>query len=165
MARTDFRSPAIAYIGLGSNLGDSRAAIEGAVAALSGLESTLALRSSSLYRTESIGAVGPDYLNAVAELRTRSDPVDLLAALQQIESAHARTRSYLNAPRTLDLDLLLYGDRVLATSTLTVPHPRLHERAFVLLPLLELAPALVIPGRGRADALLASVAAQRVDKL
>ena len=165
MVPTDLQSPAVAYIGLGSNLGDSRAAIEGAVAALSGLESTLALRSSSLYRTESIGAVGPDYLNAVAELRTQLDAVDLLAALQQIESAHARTRSYPNAPRTLDLDLLLYGDRVLATSTLTVPHPRLHERAFVLLPLLELAPALVIPGRGRADALLASVAAQRVDKL
>src|SRR5215212_4994543 len=111
MARTDLRSPAVAHISLGSNLGDSRAAIESAVAALSGLESTLALRSSGLYRTESIGAVGPDYLNAVVELRTRLDAVELLAALQQIESAHARTRSYPNAPRTLDLDLLLYGDR------------------------------------------------------
>ena len=165
MARTDFGDLAVAYIGLGSNLGDSRAAIENALAALSGLESTLALRSSSLYRSESIGAVGPDYLNAVAELRTRLDAVELLAALQQIEDAHARTRSYPNAPRTLDLDLLLYGDRVLATPKLTVPHPRLQERAFVLLPMLELAPDVVIPGRGRADALLPSVAAQRVDKL
>jgi 2-amino-4-hydroxy-6-hydroxymethyldihydropteridine diphosphokinase len=165
MARTEFGDPAVAYIGLGSNLGDSRAAIDNAFAALSGLESTLALRSSSLYRSESIGAVAPDYLNAVVELRTRLDAVELLTALQQIEDAHARTRSYPNAPRTLDLDLLLYGDRVLATPKLTVPHPRLHKRAFVLLPLLELAPDVAIPGRGRADALLASVAAQRVDKL
>jgi 2-amino-4-hydroxy-6-hydroxymethyldihydropteridine diphosphokinase len=165
MARTEPRNPAVAYIALGSNLGDSRAAIESALAALSGLESTLALRSSSLYRTESIGAVGPDYLNAVAELRTRLGAVELLAVLQRIENAHARTRLYPNAPRTLDLDLLLYGDRVLATPTLTVPHPRLHTRAFVLLPLLELAPDVVIPGLGRADTLLASVAGQRVDKL
>ena len=165
MARTDPRSPGVAYIGLGSNLGDSRAIIDSAVAALSGLESTLSLRASSLYRTESIGAVGPEYLNAVAELRTRLGAVELLAALQQIENAHARTRSYPNAPRTLDLDLLLYGDRVLAMPTLTVPHPRLHTRAFVLLPLLELAPDVVIPGRGPAATLLASVAGQRVDKL
>ena len=89
----------------------------------------------------------------------------MLAALQRIENAHARTRSYPNAPRTLDLDLLLYGDELLATPTLTVPHPRLHTRAFVLLPLLELAPDVVIPGRGRADTFLASVAGQRVDKL
>jgi 2-amino-4-hydroxy-6-hydroxymethyldihydropteridine diphosphokinase len=146
MARTDFGDPAVAYIGLGSNLGDSRAAIESALAALSGLESTLALRSSSLYRSESIGAVGPDYLNAVVELRTRLDAVELLAALQQIEDAHARTRSYPNAPRTLDLDLLLVDNVIRETAELTLPHPRLHERAFVLVPLAEIAPELVHPG-------------------
>ena len=159
------RSPATAYVGLGANLNDPRATIDSAIASLVALTTTLSLRTSSLYRSQSIGAAGPDYLNAVAELHTRLSPIELLAALQQIEDAHGRTRSYRNAPRTLDLDLLLYDDLVLATPTLTVPHPRLHERAFVLLPLVEIAPDVVIPDLGRAADLLPSVAAQRVDRL
>ena len=165
MSTSDASHATLAYVALGANLGDPRAAIQSALVSLSALPSTIAIRESSLYRTESVGAPGPDYLNAVAELRTLLGPFDLLAALQQIENAHGRTRSHPNAPRTLDLDLLLYGDRVLATSTLTVPHLRLHERAFVLAPLAELAPGVAIPGRGRAVDLLPSVAMQRVARL
>ena len=165
MSTVASRPPATAYVALGANLNDPRAAIERAVASLAALTTTSALRTSSLYRSASVGAVGPDYLNAVAELRTLLSPFELLAALQRIEDDHGRTRSYRNAPRTLDLDLLLYDDLVLATPTLTVPHPRLHERAFVLVPLTEVAPRVVIPGRGRAKDLLASVATQRVDRL
>ena len=165
MSTVASRPAGTAYVALGANLNNPRAAIESAVAALAALTTTLAVRTSSLYRSESVGAAGPDYLNAVAELRTVLSPFELLAALQQIEDAHGRTRSYRNAPRTLDLDLLLYGELVLATPTLTVPHPRLHERAFVLAPLAELAPQVVVPGHGRAGDLLASVAMQRVDRL
>ena len=89
----------------------------------------------------------------------------MLAELQRIEAGHGRERPYRNAPRTLDLDLLLYGDERIATPALTVPHPRLHERAFVLLPLAEVAPECVVPGRGRVDALAAGVAGQRIDRL
>ena len=160
MATVASRPAATAYVALGANLNDPRAAIESAVAALAALTTTLAVRTSSLYRSESVGAAGPDYLNAVAELRTVLSPFELLAV-----DAHGRTRSYRNAPRTLDLDLLLYGELVLATPTLTVPHPRLHERAFVLAPLAELAPQVVVPGHGHAADLLASVAMQRVDRL
>ena len=132
-----------AYIGLGANLGDARAALQIALRALQRLEGGEMLTVSSLYSSAPIASSGPDYLNAVACLPTRLSAPDLLAALQQIENAAGRERPYRNAPRTLDLDLLLYGTERIDSPALTVPHPRMHERAFVLLPLAELAPALV----------------------
>jgi len=156
---------AAAYIGLGANLGDPAVALDSAIVALHGIAATEVARISGRYRSASIGATGPDYLNAVVELRTSLAPHALLGELQRIEAAHGRERSHRNAPRTLDLDLLLYADRRIATDELTLPHPRLHERAFVLLPLAEIAPALVVPGRGAIVDLLRAVAGQRIDKL
>ncbi len=155
----------VAYIGLGANLGDARAALDSARAALDALPGTRLVSASSLYRSAPIDARGPDFLNAVVRLETRLDAPALLAGLQGIEAAHGRERPYRNAPRRLDLDLLLYGDAVIASPTLTVPHPRLHERAFVLVPLAELAPTLRLPGRGAIAALLPDVAGQRIDRL
>ena len=132
-----------AWIGLGANLGDRTAALRQAVQALTALPGTCVLRTSSLYRSAPVDAGGPDYLNAVAEIATTLDAHALLAALQAIEQAAGRERPYRNAPRTLDLDLLLYGTQHIATPDLTVPHPRMFERAFVLRPLAELAPQQV----------------------
>lgn len=159
------RSSETAYIALGANLGDARAALDAAFGALATLPQTTLRAASSIYRTAPIDSGGPDYLNAVVRLDTRLAPQALLGALQRIECAHGRERPYRNAPRTLDLDLLLYGDRRIATTGLTVPHPRLHERAFVLLPLAEIAPQLRIPGLGPIDRLLPRVAGQRIDRL
>ena len=155
----------IAYVGLGANLGDARAALQSALSALEELPDTVLLRASSAWRSAPIDSSGPDYLNAVAELRTMLTPLDLLHRLQAIELAHGRERPYRNAPRTLDLDLLLHGDVTLDTPELTLPHPRAHMRAFVLAPLAELAPGHVIPGRGRVSELLAGVADQRIERL
>ncbi|TXC65852.1 2-amino-4-hydroxy-6-hydroxymethyldihydropteridine diphosphokinase [Piscinibacter aquaticus] len=155
----------LVYVGLGANLGDARAALRSALSALAKLPDTSLLRASSARRSAPIDSSGPDYLNAVAELRTALAPLDLLHRLQAIELAHGRERPYRNAPRTLDLDLLLHDDVTLDTPELTLPHPRAHERAFVLAPLAELAPALVIPGRGTVNDLLAAVADQRIERL
>jgi 2-amino-4-hydroxy-6-hydroxymethyldihydropteridine diphosphokinase len=155
----------LAYVGLGANLGDARGSLQAAVAALAALPGTTMLRASSIYRTAPIDAGGDDYLNAVAELRTTLAPEALLAALQRIEQAHGRERPYRNAPRTLDLDLLLHGHAQIDSPKLTLPHPRLHERAFVLVPLAELSPDLMVPGRGLVESLVPRVADQRVDKL
>lgn len=155
-----------AYVGLGANLGDARAALVAAVAALRELPRTRLVAVSSLYRTAPIASSGPDYLNAVAALDTGLGPQSLLEALQAIETRHGRERPYRNAPRTLDLDLLLHGDALLDTPTLTLPHPRLAERAFVLRPLLELAPSLRLPGATAALAeSLPAVADQRIEKI
>jgi 2-amino-4-hydroxy-6-hydroxymethyldihydropteridine diphosphokinase len=155
----------IAYVGIGANLGDARAAVADALARLAHLpESTLMAHSLS-YRTAPIDSSGDDYINAVACLDTALPAHELLAALFGIEQAHGRERPYRNAPRTLDLDLLLYGDQVIDTPTLTVPHPRMLERAFVLVPLLEIAPDVVIPGRGPARDFAAAVAGQAISKL
>lgn len=132
-----------AYIGLGANLGDARAALQAAVRALQALDGGGALTVSSLYRSAPIDSSGPDYLNAVACLPTRLSAPDLLRNLQHIENDAGRERPYRNAPRTLDLDLLLYGDASIESPALTVPHPRMHQRAFVLHPLAELAPQRV----------------------
>ena len=156
---------ALAYIGLGANLGDARATLQQALYELAQRPGVQSLQASSLYRTAPIDSSGPDYVNAVARIETSLAPQALLAQLQQIENQHGRARPYRNAPRTLDLDLLLHGDAVVATADLIVPHPRLHQRAFVLLPLAELAPDLVVPGRGAVAALLANVADQRIDRL
>jgi 2-amino-4-hydroxy-6-hydroxymethyldihydropteridine diphosphokinase len=132
-----------AYIGLGANLGDARQAVRDAIAALAQLPHTELLASSSLYGSAPIHSSGPDYVNAVAQLRTRLNALDLLDHLQRLEAMAGRTRPYVNAPRTLDLDVLRFGDACMDSTRLTVPHPRMGERAFVLLPLQEIAPHLV----------------------
>lgn len=129
-----------AYIGLGANLGELAATLRAAIAALEALPQTRLEAVSSAWRSAPVDAGGPDFLNAVVRLETALAPEALLDALQAIEHAHGRERPYLNAPRTLDLDLLLYDDLAMQTSRLTLPHPRLHQRAFVLQPLLEVAP-------------------------
>ena len=154
-----------AYVALGANLGDARATLDAAFVALANLPGTTLRAASSLYRTAPIDSSGPDYLNAVVRLRTTMAPHDLLVALQGIEQRNGRVRPYRNAPRTLDLDLLLHGSHRLASEVLTLPHPRLHERAFVLCPLAEIAPRLSIPGRGAVAALLPRVADQRIERL
>jgi 2-amino-4-hydroxy-6-hydroxymethyldihydropteridine diphosphokinase len=158
-------SPVPAYVALGSNLGDRVAELERALAEIAALPATELVARSSLYRTAPVDAGGDDYVNAVAHVRTALAPETLLGALQAIEQAHGRQRPFPNAPRTLDLDLLLHGDAVVASDTLTLPHPRLHERAFVLVPLAEIAPDLAVPGRGAVAALCAAVGDQRVAKL
>ena len=150
------------FIGLGANLGDAEATLKSAVAALAALPLTALSACSQIYRSAPVNAQGPDYLNAVAEVATALPPEALLRELQGIEQAHGRERPYRNAPRTLDLDLLLYGDQTIATPELTVPHPRMHQRAFVLLPLQELAPELAIPVHGKLTDLLAAASDQRI---
>ncbi|MEP7300916.1 MAG: 2-amino-4-hydroxy-6-hydroxymethyldihydropteridine diphosphokinase [Caldimonas sp.] len=154
-----------AFIGLGSNLGDRRATLERAFSAIAALPGTREVARSSLYQSAPLQAGGGDYLNAVVEVRTTLAPPALLQALQAIETRFGRERPFANAPRTLDLDLLLYGTLQCAGAGLVVPHPRLHERAFVLVPLAEIAPGVRVPGRGAVDALLPAVAAQRIAKL
>jgi 2-amino-4-hydroxy-6-hydroxymethyldihydropteridine diphosphokinase len=155
----------IALVGIGANLGDARANVADALARLETQPGCRLVAASSLWRTAPVDASGDDYINAVALLDTELDPHALLASLQAIETAHGRERPYRNAPRTLDLDLLLYGDQVIATPSLTLPHPRMHERAFVLAPLLEVAPDACIPGLGPAAAFLPAVAGQAIARL
>jgi 2-amino-4-hydroxy-6-hydroxymethyldihydropteridine diphosphokinase len=145
-----------AYIGLGANLGDPSRQILAALAELDALPGTRLLRQSSLYRSAPLGYRDqPDFVNAVAQIDTSLEARALLDALLAIEQGLGRQRSFPDAPRTLDLDLLLYGDDVLDEAGLHVPHPRMHARAFVLAPLAEIAPALSIPGHGSIAALLA----------
>jgi 2-amino-4-hydroxy-6-hydroxymethyldihydropteridine diphosphokinase len=152
-----------ATIGLGANLNDPAAQVEYALAELDRLPATRLIARSSLYASAPVGYVDqPDFINAVAQVETSLAPRALLAALLDIEHRHGRERSFRNAPRTLDLDLLLYGDAHFHEEGLTLPHPRMHERAFVLVPLLEIAPDTVIPGRGRADDWLTGCADQIV---
>ena len=134
-----------AFVGMGANLGDRPRALIDALAAINALPGTRVVGASPLYRTAPIDASGPDYLNAVAEVATTLAPHTLLTALQTIEQAAGRERPYRNAPRTLDLDVLWFGARTVATADLTVPHPRMAERAFVLRPLADIAPELVAP--------------------
>ena len=154
-----------ACIALGANLGDARATLRCAAEALARLSSTRLVAVSPTYRTAPVDAAGPDFFNAVALLSTALTPLDLLMQLQCIEDAHGRERSTRNAPRTLDLDLLLYGDETIALPTLVVPHPRMHQRAFVLHPLLDVVPDAVIPGLGRASGFLPAVSDQRIERL
>jgi 2-amino-4-hydroxy-6-hydroxymethyldihydropteridine diphosphokinase len=155
-----------AWVGIGANLGDAHDNVLDALERLAWLPGVRLLRASSLYRTAPIDSSGDDYINAVAEIDTSLSARALLAALHGIEQAHGRERPYRNAPRTLDLDLLLYGDEVIVDApTLVVPHPRMHERAFVLAPLAELAPMLAIPGHGRVADLLPSVAEQAIERI
>jgi 2-amino-4-hydroxy-6-hydroxymethyldihydropteridine diphosphokinase len=152
-----------AYVGLGANLGDAASQVEAALVALAAEPGCRLVARSALYRSAPVDAAGPDYINAVAALDTTLNPRALLARLQAIEQRFGRERPYANAPRTLDLDLLVHGHSVLDSPTLTLPHPRLHRRAFVLVPLAELAPDLPIPGLGPVRGLLASVAGQAIE--
>ncbi len=156
----------LAYVALGANLGDPAAQVRRALAALAGLPDCRLLRVSSLYRTAPLGIRNqPDFINAVAALDTSLAPQALLDALLAVEAGFGRRRDTPNAARTLDLDLLLYEDRRIDTPTLKLPHPRLHLRAFVLAPLLEIAPACPIPGRGSAAAWLPAVRTQKIERI
>jgi len=156
----------LAFVALGANLADPAHQIRAALESLSRLPDSRLLRASSLYRTAPVGVAGPpDFINAVALVETTLAPHELLAALFAIEAEFGRRRDYRNAPRTLDLDLLLYDELVLDGTELQLPHPRMHLRAFVLAPLLEIAPACVIPGRGTAAAWRPAVSMQPIEKL
>jgi 2-amino-4-hydroxy-6-hydroxymethyldihydropteridine diphosphokinase len=133
------------FVGLGANLGDAVATVRAAIDALNEIDGCAVVARSSLYRSAPVDASGADFINAVVQLRTRLQPMALLKAMQVIEERFGRERPYRNAPRTLDLDLLRYGERRVVTPQLTVPHPRLRERAFVLAPLAEIAPDLALP--------------------
>ena len=155
-----------AFVALGSNLGDPLATVRSAFEALSALPQSSLAAASSLYRSAPVGLKNqPDFINAVAALDTLLGADALLDELFAIEARFGRRRDFHHAPRTLDLDLLLYGAEVRGTPRLTLPHPRMHERAFVLLPLVEIAPEAVIPGRGPAAALLDGVREQKLAKL
>jgi 2-amino-4-hydroxy-6-hydroxymethyldihydropteridine diphosphokinase len=153
------RDAVTAYVGVGSNLGDAAQAVRDAIARLGELPDTSVTRQSSLYRTAPVDAAGPDYINAVAKISTHLAAPDLLAHLQAVEREAGRERPYRNAPRTLDLDLLLYGSARIDSARLQVPHPRMNTRAFVLVPLSEISPQLVTPEQ------LAAVQGQRITRL
>ena len=136
---THERPEVVAFVGLGANLGDARATLRWAIDTLEHNPGVRVLQSSSFYRSAPVDASGPDFINAVAKIATTLNAMALLQTLQAIEHAAGRERPYRNAPRTLDLDLLLYGQAQIDSPTLTVPHPRMHQRAFVLVPLAEIA--------------------------
>ncbi|MES2840502.1 MAG: 2-amino-4-hydroxy-6-hydroxymethyldihydropteridine diphosphokinase [Pseudomonadota bacterium] len=152
------RPDVTAFVALGANLGDAAQALRDALVNLGEVPGIRLVRASSVYRTAPVESSGPDYLNAVAEVSTTLTAPDLLDALQSVEQQAGRERPYRNAPRTLDLDLLLFGDARVDSTRLTVPHPRMVQRAFVLVPLAEIAPSLVDPAQ------LAAVADQVVEK-
>jgi len=156
-----------AYIGLGSNLDDPLAQVHAGIAALRALAGTRAVRCSSFYRSAPIGVTAqPDFINAACALDTALPPETLMDSLLAIERVRGRRRTGPpGGPRVLDLDLLLYGERVMETPHLSLPHPRLHERAFVLYPLMELDPDLSVAGHGRAADLLRNCASQTIQKL
>ena len=154
------------FVALGANLGDPVATVKAALVALRELPQAKLVAASSLYRTAPVGLRHqPDFINAVVEMSTVSPAPTFLAQLFAVEARFGRRRSVPNAPRTLDLDLLLYGDLVSRDVQLTLPHPRLHERAFVLAPLAEIVPELHIPGLGSVSELLACCVGQRIERL
>jgi 2-amino-4-hydroxy-6-hydroxymethyldihydropteridine diphosphokinase len=156
----------VAYVGLGSNLNDPQHQIMRALQALDGLPHTSVSARSSLYRSAPLGFLEqPDFINAVAHLETELAPRELLDALLLLERDNGRTREFRNAPRTLDLDLLLYGDLQHHEHGLTLPHPQMHTRAFVLLPLLEIAPGCMIPGIGAAAKALRQCGDQQLEQV
>ena len=154
-----------AYIGIGANLGDAHANVEKAIGKLNELPRTRLTGQSSLFRTAPIDASGDDYINAVARIDTQLPAENLLLELQAIEQAFGRNRPFANAPRSLDLDILLYGNEEIACESLVVPHPRLTQRAFALIPLLQVDPFIDIPGQGPAHAFVSAVADQVICKL
>jgi 2-amino-4-hydroxy-6-hydroxymethyldihydropteridine diphosphokinase len=162
----------IAFIGLGSNLENPVGQLQRAFVDIEGLPDTRLVTRSSLYRSAPIGlpdqsdlSSQPDFVNAVAKISTGLTPQDLLKELLQIEHQHGRERTFRNAPRTLDLDVLLYDDVRLHEHGLTIPHPQMHRRAFVLQPLLEIAPDVCIPGVGQATLALTKCRDQILDRI
>jgi 2-amino-4-hydroxy-6-hydroxymethyldihydropteridine diphosphokinase len=151
--------PVQAYLGLGANLGDAVATLRWAIAAIADFPQVQVLACSSLYRSAPVDSSGPDYINAVVGISCRQPSYRLLRMLQELEQTAGRTRPYRNAPRTLDLDLLLFGSASIQSEWLTLPHPRMRERAFVLQPLHEIAPQLVT------SEALAAVQSQRIERL
>lgn len=160
-----------AYVALGSNLQNPVQQLEQAFIAISKLQATQLIKKSSLYKTAPIDCPElsmtpvPDFINAVAEIKTELSPEALLLALHNIEDAAGRERPYINAPRVLDCDLLLYENRIINTDTLTLPHPRMHTRGFVLLPLFEIAPQLSMPVHGKIAALINADLSKDITKL
>lgn len=155
-----------AFIAFGANLGDPGDAYTYAQTQIAALPDTRINARSALYRTTPVGVSGqPDYINAVLAVDTRLTPEALLEAILAIEQRRGRTRASFRAPRTLDLDLLLYDERIITTPRLELPHPRMHKRAFVLVPLAEIAPEARIPGHGPVSALLHDVTDQFVIRL
>jgi 2-amino-4-hydroxy-6-hydroxymethyldihydropteridine diphosphokinase len=156
----------VVYVGLGSNLSDPRAQVLRALRALDGLPDTRVMARSSLYRSAPVGFLEqPDFINAVAQLETSLSPRSLLDVLLELEHECGRTREFRNAPRTLDLDVLLYDDLRHHEHGLTIPHPQMHQRAFVLQPLLEIAPDCVIPGIGSVLAALQQCGNQELERI
>jgi len=153
------RPEVLAYIALGANLGDAQASVRAAMQRIAALPQTRLIACSSLYRTAPFDATGPDFINAVVAVSTRLTAPELLLNLQRLENGAGRERPYRNAPRTLDLDILLYGDASIGSPTLQVPHPRMWGRAFVLVPLAEIAPTKV------SSAQLLAVASQEIERL
>jgi 2-amino-4-hydroxy-6-hydroxymethyldihydropteridine diphosphokinase len=155
-----------AYIALGANLGDPAAQVEAACGELARLPETRLFARSGLYLSKPVGyAEQPDFVNAVVGVQTRLSPRALMTALLEIEARHGRDRTFKNAPRTLDLDLLLYDGLVMREPGLTLPHPRMAERPFVLVPLAEIAPDILVPGCGRAIDCLAGLAMDGIEQL
>lgn len=153
------RAEVTAFVALGANLGDAAQALRDALTAVGDTPGIRVVRASSLYRTAPIQSTGPDYVNAVAQVSTTLNAMALLDALQTIEIGAGRQRPYRNAPRTLDLDLLLYGSARIDSPRLAVPHPRMAQRAFVMVPLAEIAPVLVGTGQ------LIALADQAIEKI
>lgn len=154
-----------AWIGIGANLGNAEGNVRVALERLAKLPSTQLEKTSSLFRSAPVDASGDDYINAVARISTRLPVRELLAQLHGLEREFGRERTFRNAPRTLDLDILLYGDDKIDTRDLVVPHPRMTQRAFVLLPLLQIDPFITIPGMGPAHGFVPSVAGQAIQRL
>ncbi|MFT4171373.1 MAG: 2-amino-4-hydroxy-6-hydroxymethyldihydropteridine diphosphokinase [Rhodocyclaceae bacterium] len=156
-----------AWIGIGANLGDTVTTVRNAIHVLGEQPHCRVMARSSLYRSAPVGTgeAQPDYVNAVVQLDTALGPTLLLETLLAVEKRFGRVRNAPNAPRTLDLDLLLYADRQIDHPGLVVPHPRMHERAFVLAPIAQIAPDMVIPGHGPVRELLAAVADQRIERI
>ncbi|SDV49453.1 2-amino-4-hydroxy-6-hydroxymethyldihydropteridine diphosphokinase [Chitinasiproducens palmae] len=155
----------VAYLGLGANLGDARQTLKDVVVCLAQQPGITVLAKSSLYVSSPVDAAGDDYHNCVVVVGTTLDARALLELCLDIETQFGRERSYRNAPRTLDIDLLLFGDEQIDEPDLVVPHPRVTQRAFTLLPLVELDADVVVPGSGRARDHLPSVAGQRIEKV
>ena len=155
-----------AFIGLGANLDDPRSQVLRALDELARIPRSSVVARSSLWRSAPVGyAAQPEFVNAVARMDSDLSADELLDELQRLEAAHGRARSFANAPRTLDLDLLLYGNESRSTPRLTLPHPRMHERAFVLIPLLEIEPDAAIPGHGTAGDCLAAIGDQPCERI
>ena len=155
-----------AFVGVGANLDDPESSVRRAFGCFGSITGTRLVASSSLYRTDPVGYLDqPDFVNAVAQIETSLDPRALLEQLLLIEKQFGRKRSRRNAPRKLDLDLLLHGDRIMKSQNLTLPHPRMAERAFVLVPLAEIAPEVMVGSLGTAAQLLSAVSTDGVRRI